>query len=285
MIGIVTYSQDAPPVCLWPWLENSLGLVSLRNMLTLLAVELVAIWPSLQELHLGFEPGVKNPPDKEELDSTLGKLIRFSESVGWKDLANQATRLRRRAEAGESGEPMVALARDLQEAFTDKSCDIHLVVIGETETELYKNATAHLCGAELHGDLSISAEELNLAGKALACGLSTASVSHAMRSIEASLHVSARVLGISFPGGIELQDWANLTEKIAAEISKQEKVPRSTQKAQQLKKLSELALPADCFRLVWRNHVAHAREKYEEPEARKALTHVAGYLKKLSDAL
>jgi hypothetical protein len=106
-----------------------------------------------------------------------------------------------------------------------------------------------------------------------------------MRSVEASLHVLASRLGLAFPSSVKLQDWVNLTEKIKSEVSALEKKPRSDAKTNGLRTLSELVLSADSFRLVWRNHVAHAREKYEEPEARKALGHVGEYLKKLSAML
>ena len=124
-----------------------------------------------------------------------------------------------------------------------------------------------------------------LAGKALSVGLSTAAVSHAMRSVEASLYALCAHLGIVFSGGVNLQDWLVLAEKIKCEIARIEKQPRSQQKADSLQRLSGLMLPADAFRLAWRNHVAHAREKYEGEEARKVLNHVAEYLKRLSDAL
>lgn len=77
----------------------------------------------------------------------------------------------------------------------------------------------------------------------------------------------------------------NLTQKIKSELEEWERRPRTPQKSEQLKKLGELLLPADGFRVVWRNHVAHAREKYEDAEARKALRTVADYLRALSDAL
>ena len=106
-----------------------------------------------------------------------------------------------------------------------------------------------------------------------------------MRSVEASLHALATTLGVSFPSGVQLQDWINLTEKIDKEIGVLEKQARSPQKTEQLKRFSKLLLPANCFRLAWRNHVAHAREKYEAEEARKVLLHVGDFLKELSQAL
>jgi hypothetical protein len=180
---------------------------------------------------------------------------------------------------------MMTLTEDLRDAFREKAQASYIVIIEERDGPLYVNTSTHLCGGRLHNELTTSEEEFNLAGKALSVGLSTAAVAHAMRSVEASLHAICKYLVISFPGGIDLQDWANLTDKIESEISKIEKQPRSQHKAESLKRLAELMLPADAFRLAWRNHVAHAREKYEAEEARQILRHVADYLKRLSDAL
>jgi len=259
--------------------------LSLDEMITILAADLVKIWPSLQELHLGFSLGGDHIPSNSEVHQTLGELKRFSQSVGWKDLANQTTRLAMKAASGERGEVMEALARDLQDAFAEKTRDITIAIVMERDFALLSNATAHLCGGSLHADMAICEEEFNLAGKAIALGLSTAAVSHAMRGVEAGLQSLATSLGVTFPAPINLQDWLVLTQKITSEISKLEAQPRSQHKTEQLKKLAELIIPADAFRLAWRNHVAHAREKYEDDEARRIMGHVGEYLRKLSEGL
>jgi hypothetical protein len=256
--------------------------MSLWDMVIVLAAEFGKIWPSLNELQMGFEMGGEDAPDNNEIHETLGHLYRFANSIGWRDLAKQTDRLMKRCAAGERGAPMEALARDLQQAFEEKTHDIKLVLVPEEDSILLEDATTHLCGTSLVSELAISEEELNLSGRSLALGLSTASVSHAMRSVEASLYVVARTLGITFPGGVELQDWLPLTEKIQKEIDAWESRSRSPEKSEQLKLFAKLVLPADAFRLAWRNHVAHAREKYEADEAKRVLRNVADFLKSLS---
>jgi hypothetical protein len=107
-----------------------------------------------------------------------------------------------------------------------------------------------------------------------------------MRSVESSLHVLATRLNATFSGStVELQDWLALTEKIKTEIDKLQPLQRSQLKTEKQQALSELMIKADGFRLAWRNHVQHAREKYEDYEARKILGHVGDYLRLLSLAL
>jgi hypothetical protein len=261
------------------------GLINLRDMIETIATEIVSLWPNLQELKFGFGMGGVDAPSEVETRQTLGRTIQFCQKVGWTDLENQARRLLDRAIAGQSGDPMSTLAEDLQRAFEEKCNRLNLAVIEERDNDLLKNASLCLCDGNLNANLSISEEELNLAGRALAFGLSTAAVSHSMRSVEAGLHALTKALAITFPGPVQLQDWINLTDKLQAELSKWQNRTRSPQKMEQQKWLAELLLPADCFRLAWRNHVAHAREKYEEQEARNVLINVGRYLKKLSDGL
>jgi hypothetical protein len=276
--------QDVLPVCLGH--ENPHRLVSLWDMVLAKGEQVLAIWPNIKNLSLGFEMGGEDPITPEEARDCLSSTIQLCREIGWTDLANQASRLLRRAEAGEAGEPMKLLTEDFIEALEHKAHDLQVLVIEERDNDLFKDAAKHLCGSSLQKELAIPEDELNLGGRALSVGLSTAAVSHAMRAIEASLHVLTRDLGIEFTGSLpELQDWANLTDKLKKEIDIQEKNPRSPQKAERLKHLSELLLPADCFRLAWRNHVAHARVKYEGQEARDVLRDVAVYLRKLSAAL
>jgi hypothetical protein len=257
---------------------------SVQTMVRIIAAEIVAIHPDLTELHLGFAMGGEDSPIASEAQDTLGRTIRLCNLVGWKDIAKQAQRILDRAKEGESGPRMEALAEDLQHAFEQKLNGLHAVLVEERDAALFVDAAKALCG-DLHVDLAVSAEELNLAGRAFALGLSTAAVSHAMRSVEASLYVLARKLAISFPAPVQLQDWAVLTEKIEAELKKWKTQPRSTQRDEESKWLSGLLVPANAFRFAWRNHVAHARTKYEDDEARRVLGHVGEYLKQLSDGL
>jgi hypothetical protein len=255
------------------------------HMVIMSAAEISSIWPVLQDLGLGFDMKGEDAVTLEEAREKLGRTIELCRKLGWQDLASQAKRLMERAEEGQRGEIMMALVEDLRVAFQDKSYDLQVVAVEERDSGLFRSAATILAGEQILDKFPISAEELNLAGRALALGLSTAAVSHAMRSVEASLHGLAKVLGVSFPAPVELQDWAVITEKINSEISKLKDQSRSQQKTDQLTSLSELLLPANCFRLAWRNHVQHAREKYEESEARPVLVHVGEYLKALSAAI
>jgi hypothetical protein len=285
IIDPVFSSHDALLVRLWK--ENPNGLVSLRDLVfTLLGSDLAGLWQQLFGLGIGFD--LCGDPEAATVPETryaLGKALALCRRAQWTDLSSQASRILARAEQGEHGQTMSTLVEDFRAGLDERLRSLQLLAIEDGDSAIFTNAAEHLCGGKLHGDLAISEEELNLGGKALSVGLSTAAVAHAMRSVEAGLHAFCRALGITFPGTVELQDWANLTEKIKSEIDKLNQQQRGPQKADQLKRMGELLLPADGFRLAWRNHVAHAREKYETHEARLVLRHVAEFLARLSATL
>jgi len=215
----------------------------------------------------------------------LEHVHRICNRVGWTDIAAQAARLIARIEVEENQDVLSALLQELDDAIDTKSIGLHAVIVEDRDAGLFANAVGNLCDGALHPDLAITEEEFNLSGRCAALGLSTASVAHSMRAVEASLHVLCGALGITFPGSIELQDWRALTDKIRAEIASWDNKPRTQEKSEQLKTLGELLIPADGFRLAWRNHVAHARDKYEDAEARSVLRYVADFLRRLSNCL
>lgn len=144
--------------------ENPHRLVSLWNMFSTSAAHLATIWPRLQELAWGFDMTGKDAVTPEEYKVTIRLLVEICDGVGWRDLGRQAKRLLARAEEGQRGEPMMRLAEDLRDAFQEKAMETQLLIIEERDTELFGEASSHLCGAGLSQSLAISEEELNLAG-------------------------------------------------------------------------------------------------------------------------
>jgi hypothetical protein len=250
---------------------------TLASVLSDIKEDLICLWAD-------YSNGKR--PAQQEIESSVTTAVTLCRKIGWGDVANQGQRfLAKTKDPTVDPKELRALADDFSEAVQEKFGALRLVAVEDRDLGLFTNAAAELCGGPLHQDLAISEEEFDLAGRALALGMSTASVSHAMRSAEASLHVVGSVLGISFTVPLVLVEWSNLTQKIDTEIKGWDSKPRSQEKTAQLKRLAELLLPADGFRLAWRNHVAHAREKYEEPQARRILQHVGEYLGRVSAAL
>jgi hypothetical protein len=114
-------------------------------------------------------------------------------------------------------------------------------------------------------------EEMRLAGNCYALGQPTASVFHAMRAIEIGVHCMAAALGVTFSHPIELAEWGKIMGEIEPKIEALRKLPRSAENDANVKFYSEAASQFRHFNNGWRIRVSHARENYEEDQARKII--------------
>ena len=126
--------------------------------------------------------------------------------------------------------------------------------------------------------------DVMLAGNCYATGNNTACVFHCMRVLEKGLHLFATHLNVPFKTPIELENWQNIIEPIEKEIRRRESVlPKGSQKSKELQFMSEAAVQFRYFKEAWRNHVAHAREFYDETDARQIMDHVKQFMQSLSE--
>jgi hypothetical protein len=120
------------------------------------------------------------------------------------------------------------------------------------------------------------------AGNCYALGRSTACVFHSMRVLEPGLRVMAADVGETF----DVQQWHTIIELIESKIRAQAKaMPPGAPKGERLQFLSEAAKEFFYFKDGWRNHVAHAKASYDEPQALSVLTHVQIFMRHLSTKL
>ena len=176
-------------------------------MLYMNALHLNHIQELLTDMRHGYMMDGEDAPTKEEVRVRVAKLIKICDEIGWDDLSRQARKFIDRSLNGTLNATMDALSEDLIEAFKYKLSCASTIVIEGGDLSIYSDPAKVFCGGPLNSLLSISEEEFALAGKAYAVGLSTASVMHAMRSVESSLQCLCQSLGVIFPGGIEQQDW------------------------------------------------------------------------------
>ena len=112
----------------------------------------------------------------------------------------------------------------------------------------------------------------------------TACVFHCMRAAEKGLRVLANALQVPFTIPFEYENWHNIIEPIEKRIKKLEQdLTKGPDKAETLKVYSQAATQFFYFKNAWRNHVAHARETYDEEQAITILTHVGDFFKFLAN--
>ncbi|WP_376987341.1 hypothetical protein [Bosea sp. R86505] len=116
--------------------------------------------------------------------------------------------------------------------------------------------------------------ELRLAGNCYAAGAPTACAYHCMRALETGLNALAAEVVVK-PG---VQNWQPIIDQIEAAIKTEgQRLPAGTAKAARLQFLSEAAKEFSHFKDGWRNHIAHNRSTYGEPQALTVLNHVRSF--------
>jgi cytochrome P450 len=132
----------------------------------------------------------------------------------------------------------------------------------------------------------LAAKELVSAGNAFAAGLPTSCVFHSMRAAEIGVRVLAKALGVTFPDKpIELAEWQNILDQADSKIVAKKNLPRGSAKDEELNFYSQAAVQFRYFKDAWRIRVAHARETYEDYQARRIFDHTLEFFETLSARL
>jgi hypothetical protein len=131
-----------------------------------------------------------------------------------------------------------------------------------------------------------ASKELIVSGNALAIGLYTAAVFHAMRAAEIGLRVLGKEIGVTFPDKpLELAEWQNILDHANSKIVAMKALPRGVHKDEELQFYSQAAVQFRYFKDAWRVRVAHARETYEESPAVKVVNHTLEFFETIATRL
>jgi hypothetical protein len=109
----------------------------------------------------------------------------------------------------------------------------------------------------------------------------TASVFHFMRVLEHGIRHICSLVEIPSEN-IQLENWKNILDQVEKKIREMEKLPRSEEKVENLKFLSEAATNFRYFKDAWRNHVSHSRATYDSIDAKRVMDHVIDFMQHLA---
>jgi len=140
----------------------------------------------------------------------------------------------------------------------------------EGDTALFGDAVADI--------FPDSTPEIAEAGRCFALGRWTACVFHLMRALELALHKWATQLGVSKFSAIELENWKNILDAAEKKTRELEQQSKSQSKDADLKYYGETLGHFRSIKDAWRNHVAHARERYDEGRASSIMMHVREFM-------
>jgi len=119
-------------------------------------------------------------------------------------------------------------------------------------------------------------------GQCLALERWTASVFHAMAVLHFGLQDLAERLKVKFSQPFELMNWHNVLTEIEARIAVLQQKPKSLKKDAELERYSKAVIHFRYFKDAWRNHVSHARKRYDEQEAMRVAEHVRDFMREIA---
>ena len=167
-------------------------------------------------------------------------------------------------------------------------------IVSEVESFLFFSVRAHLKGRYLTperviGEALESAfpDAVKDAHDGIRCFVLdqwTASVFHFMRVLEHGIRYMSTLVQIP-TDNIALESWKNALDQIEKKIRDMEQLPRTEQKIQNLKFLSEAAINFRYFKDAWRNHVSHSRAHYDTRDAQRVMNHVLDFMQQLARPL
>jgi hypothetical protein len=124
-----------------------------------------------------------------------------------------------------------------------------------------------------------AAYDMREANSCYAVSRYTASVFHCMRVLEYGLVTLATNVGED----ASYANWKTIIDRIEKKIREtRESMHRGDAKEARMKFLAEAAKEFLYFKDGWRNHVAHAKSRYDGPQALSAISHTYAFMNHLS---
>jgi hypothetical protein len=148
----------------------------------------------------------------------------------------------------------------------------------------FYEAKKPLFGSAVDKQFPSVAYEIDQAGKCYACDLTTASVFHSIRSMEAGIRAMARCLGIPDPTKGKDRNWSNVSRSINAEMEK--RWPASTGRMSGDGQIFDKLYGAiSGMQNPYRNETMHLDAKYTASEALHIFELVKGLMQKIASRM
>lgn len=175
------------------------------------------------------------------------------------------------------------LLKELQNDIVVELSEPRFLMISKDRQSLYQQQETAF-GQKVIDRFPETTFDIGAAARCLALDEWTAAVFHLMRVLELGLRSIAAMVGIPSSANVDLQNWQNIIEQVEKKIRDIEQQQRSFEKVEALRFYSEAAAQFRYFKDAWRNHVSHARAKYDEQEAFNVWNHVRSFMQQLAEA-
>ncbi|MBZ5606870.1 MAG: hypothetical protein LAP38_01320 [Acidobacteriia bacterium] len=282
--------QDAPSVCLSPWLENPYRLVSLWDLMKHAKIENIVatlrnIWISAGMVSLLGRDETRGRAALDVAEINLKQLDNLC-----RDLDLPMTRLHITDVVS-----AIQITRDGYKPsmldVTERGC---MVLCNNLEKEMslklyftlpHDKATIYETtdfGAAVADAFRSAAYDISEACKCYALARNTACVFHLMRVMETGLGALAK----QFNELYDHTNWETIISRVEKLLKEYDKMPNRPENWKDDREFYSQCVSH--FRVVkdaWRNYTAHARGKYDEQEALDMLGNVRGFMQKLATRL
>jgi hypothetical protein len=175
-----------------------------------------------------------------------------------------------------SGEVLAMMLVELNNNIMVELSSAWFLMIDANHRALYEQH-APLFGSDVAAAFPEAGPDIAAAGRCYALDEWTACVFHLMRVLEHGLHTVADEVQLA-PDAVAHENWKNVIDQVEKKIREMESLPKTSQKAERLQKLSAAAMQFRYFKDAWRNHVTHSRVAYDKHSCPPVFQHVMRFM-------
>jgi hypothetical protein len=175
---------------------------------------------------------------------------------------------------------IVGWAEQIVRRIRDECSQRRFLIVDPQKLKYYDQPA--LFGSQVQAAFLDASFDIRETGDCFATDHFTASVFHAMRTLELGLRAFAGHLRLD-KVFVDTAQWHNVIEKIEAEIRRRQQLMKGDPQRAQLDFYSAAASQFFYLKEAWRNHVSHSRKNYGEPEAERVLMHANDFMKALAE--
>ena len=268
-MGIIDGSFDAAPMIL----TDHGGLISLWDMLTSYARIFVSAFGGLQRLRYSILPSEPKFPFPDETKEILHLVACSGHFLGLHGTKRLADDLSERIGGDLSNDALAAKIQSIEVLMQKELSDKEFFYVPKERVVFYNNKS--FCGELVAEKFPYAVPDIIEAGNCYALDRPTACVFHLMRVIPYGMEALAKLLKVRYTKPIECLEWNGIIEPINKAVGELQKLPKSSKKFRDQHYYSEIVQHLYFCKDAWRNHVSHAREPYDMPQARSVLDHVS----------
>jgi hypothetical protein len=227
-------------------------------------------------------------PLRNELGEVLGALLERREELPIKwQMRTKIERLQQRVLSDQTltVAQVELLCKELDNDIIAALAEPWFLMIPSERREFYEQRTPPF-GMDVANQFPATIRDIAAASRCMALDEWTAAVFHLMRVLERGLHRFAGIVGLPMSDDIELANWKNIIDQIEAKLREMEQTqPKGAAKSERLQLYAQAASGFWQFKEAWRNHVAHSRATYDEPDAWSIWQNVRDFMVHLATRL